>query len=200
MDTINMNNLQKTLSKNNIQLMNRSNLSSPNMNISIENGNALTLKDDGLYIETIENRTNSIKNLLKNKILGKYVIGDCNYSLTTLTTKLEKSITIPTNLTFTPKLVFVYFNKFGGGTSTTYQACFEYIWICKSSYRFFYDNDCDNTTTYSQLGICLTLNSYNKDQITIIVKSYKNVNGVEYLGTGADSKVYYTISKWIAIG
>lgn len=201
MDTIDINNLQQALNENNIQSKNKSSLSSSAIRISGESGNALTMKDDGLYLNSMGNKIESVNNLFNNKIWGKYVIGDCDYYISLSDTKYSQLITIPLNLIFTPKLFFIYFDYLGGGTGSTYMAKFNRFAISNvrtNDLRLQYVSDYDGD--WAGLGVHVSIKSFGKDNAAIRIESYKETKTNCLYGTEAASKVGYKITKWIAIG
>jgi len=199
MNVIDVNNLEQALNENNMQLLNGVLSPSTDIKISNENGNALSLKEDGLYVKSIDDKIKSISNLLNNKIWGHYVIGTCNYSLSVPTTKYEGIITIPINVAFIPKKVFVGFNTISGGTASTYHMHTNCFWVSDScSPWFFYVNDYDGT--WSGLGIATYIIRYNKNKIDVGVYSAKITKDEYFSGSDAASKITYNMTQWVAIG
>lgn len=198
MNVVDINNLKQALAENNAHLA--ENLPSSEIEVSAQTGNALSLKEDGLYLPDVSSSLDEISELIDNIELG-YATGSYSYNINE-ETKVSKTITIPMNLNFVPNMVFVNFVA-DAGTTGGYRVYASDFYISSlttnSISRIYYDTNCDSDTSFTLNGVRISIKNFSKESITLLVESYKATASTDSIGTNANVYVSFIIRSWFAI-
>lgn len=202
-NAVDINNLRQALNENNIYLMDKiSKQTPPNIKISDESSNALSLKDDGLYLSDIGSTLDEIENLINTTNFG-YAEGSYSNGYITDETKVSRTIAIPINLNFLPKVVFVGFNNINCGTNNAYRTLargYVYVSSLDTPLELYYDSNVSSTTSYTIKKVSIYIKNFSQESITLLIEGGHETSSTSLTGTDANTYVTCNLNSWCAIG
>lgn len=165
--------------------------------LSKETDNGLHTKEDGLFLESIKDRIDTIKDRILDKKYGNFIIGDFSYTRSPAV-KCDDTIVIPIDLAFMPKKVLVGFDYIKCTYSTSELAISNLFIGSDKIVDIHYDSNVNSTTSYTCRGVKIRV-TYDKNDAYVHIIGFRDTANNYYDGVDETTvKIHYKISKWIA--